>query len=125
MAASFCADALRGAAKKGSRPEKVGGLILLAAYPGAKSSLSAASFPVLSISASEDGLATPGKIEAARKLLPASCRYVTIGGGNHAQFGDYGPQPGDGIASASADLQRKAVVEESLALMDGVLSGLN
>lgn len=121
MAASFCASR-QGDSRQGG---KLGALLLLAAYPGGGADLSSSSLPVLSISASEDGLATPAKIAAARKLLPPSCRYVALGGGNHAQFGDYGPQPGDGTASLPADLQRKAVIEESLALLDKVRSGLN
>ena len=35
-----------------------------------------------------------------------------IDGGNHAQFGCYGIQQGDGKASVSPEYQRKVTVEE-------------
>lgn len=112
MAASYCAG----------RPDKVEGLLLLGAYPGGKADLSALGLRVISISASNDGLATPTKLQAARHLLPPGTRYVELSGGNHAQFGDYGVQPGDGSATLSARLEHGAVVEESLAFMGEILA---
>jgi len=112
MAASFC----------GRKPDKVSGLLLLAAYPGGGTDLSASGLRVLSISASNDGLATPAKLQAARHLMPASARFVELAGGNHAQFGDYGIQSGDGTATLSPQLEHGAVVEESLAFMGEILA---
>ena len=112
MAASYCMG----------KPGKVAGLLLLASYPGGKADLSALSLRVLSISASNDGLATPAKLQAARHLLPPGARFVELAGGNHAQFGDYGVQPGDGTATLSAQLEHGAVVEESLAFMGEILA---
>ena len=40
-----------------------------------------------------------------RALLPDDTAYLEIGGGNHAGFGAYGPQRGDGEASLPALLQ--------------------
>lgn len=113
MAASFCSGA----------PAKVAGLLLLASYPGGGTDLSASGIHVLSISASNDGLATPAKLQAARRLLPAGTRFVELSGGNHAQFGDYGVQPGDGTATLSAELEHRAIVEETLAFMGEILAG--
>ena len=90
------------------------GLFLLASYPGMRTDLSASGLPTLSIAASADGLATPEKLEKARRLLPPGTRYITIAGGNHAQFGQYGPQPGDGAAELPGEAQRKFVVAETL-----------
>jgi len=112
MAASFCSR----------RPDKVTGLLFLAAYPGGGTDLSASGLRVLSISASNDGLATAAKIQASRHLVPPSARFVELAGGNHAQFGDYGAQPGDGTATLSAQLEHGAVVEESLAFMGEILA---
>ena len=39
------------------------------------------------------------------KNLPADTEWITIEGGNHAQFGDYGVQDGDGEATISAEMQ--------------------
>jgi hypothetical protein len=68
-------------------------------------------------------LATPAKIAAAGDRLPAGSRYVEIAGGNHAQFGEYGPQSGDGAAEIPGPAQRKAVVDEALGLLDRVEAG--
>jgi hypothetical protein len=38
-------------------------------------------------------------------------QYVIIEGGNHAQFGDYGPQPGDNQATISRADQQAQTVE--------------
>lgn len=81
------------------------GLFLLAAYPAAESSLAASTLPVLSISASQDGLATPAKISANKAYLPPGTEYLELQGGNHAQFGDYGPQDKDGQPTLSATEQ--------------------
>ncbi len=95
----------------------VAGLVLLASYPGMDADLSRASVPVVTVGASRDALATPATIAAARDRLPTGSRYVEIAGGNHAQFGEYGPQPGDGIAEIPGPAQRRATVDEVLGLL--------
>ncbi|MBL8968893.1 MAG: hypothetical protein JNG85_17955 [Spirochaetaceae bacterium] len=105
------------AVRAAKAPESVAGLLFLGAYPGGGTRLSGAAFPVLSISATNDGLATPAKVAAGRKNLPQAARHVVVAGGNHAQFGEYGPQGGDGAADISGAAQRRAVVEETLRLL--------
>jgi hypothetical protein len=63
------------------------GLLFLAAYPQDSTSLIDHKGPVVSISASEDGLSTREKLQAAAHLLPESTIKLEIAGGNHAQFG--------------------------------------
>lgn len=94
------------------------GLFLLAAYPAAADDLSMTSLPVLSISASNDGLATPTKIEQNKVYLPANTRYYVVQGGNHAQFGDYGPQDKDGLATLSATAQQTETAQILLEFLD-------
>lgn len=94
--------------------ERYQGLILLAAYPAEADSLAYTDIPVLSVSASNDGLATPAKITATKKFLPQSTTYKEIIGGNHAQFGDYGPQANDGIATIDGQHQL-AVIHQAIA----------
>ncbi len=98
------------------QPDLVQGLALLAAYPAASDSLAGQNIPVISIFASQDGLTTAEKIEASRVLLPATTRFISIEGGNHAQFGSYGPQPGDLPAAISRQEQQKQVIESLLNL---------
>jgi hypothetical protein len=98
-------------------PRAVKGLILWAAYPPSNNNLSSYSIKVISISASQDGLATKEKIDAARNLLPADTHWVVIQGGNHAQFGSYGIQPGDETASISPSEQMSQIVDATTALL--------
>jgi len=78
---------------------KVTGLILFGSY--CANDLSAKKLAVLSIGGSNDGLSTPSKIKDAATLLPANATFVQIPRSNHARFGDYGVQAGDGTATVS------------------------
>lgn len=90
--------------------DAVAGLLLLASYCAAD--LSGSSLSVLSISGREDGLSTPAKVERARATLPADAELVGVAGANHASFGDYGAQPGDGTATISDEEMTELVAEE-------------
>lgn len=100
MAASYAVD----------HADQVDGLVLLAAYPAESKPLTENSIPVLSITASEDGLTTVEKIRAVYDLFPKRTKWVTIEGGNHAGFGWYGDQTGDGKASIPREEQQDLVV---------------
>ncbi|HPH94389.1 MAG TPA: alpha/beta fold hydrolase [Anaerolineaceae bacterium] len=100
-----------------AHPEKVKGLALLAAYPTDSASLAQSSLKVVSISASNDGLATPAKIAASHQNLPPETRFVEIQGGNHAGFGWYGRQDGDGEASISREAQHTQTIAAILSLL--------
>lgn len=101
-----------------TNPEVVDGLVLWASYPAESNSLADQdSLAVASIYATEDGLATPEKIEASRPLLPPQTKWVEIAGGNHAQFGWYGSQDGDGTATISRETQQNVVVEATVDLL--------
>jgi len=95
-----------------SNPRMIKGLVLLAAYPAKNSKLNTSNTPVLSIYASEDGLATPEKINNSKQYLPEDTEFVLIEGGNHAQFGDYGEQKGDGTATIPQEEQRRITVKK-------------
>jgi hypothetical protein len=43
--------------------------------------------------------------------LPADTVFIAIEGANHAQFGDYGPQKGDVVASMSLTEQHNRVAD--------------
>lgn len=95
----------------------VGGIVFLGSYPSTGGSLSRTRVRALSVSASNDMLATQEKIDAAKALLPDSTSYVRISGGNHAQFGEYGTQKGDGAADIPPSRQQQSVVDSVLALL--------
>lgn len=89
------------------KPQLFAGLALLGAYADTADDYSLGTLPVVSISASQDGLSTPAKIEGGKGRLPANTRYVVLEGGNHAQFGSYGSQRGDGTATISDEKQQQ------------------
>jgi pimeloyl-ACP methyl ester carboxylesterase len=91
-----------------NHPGQLAGLVFWASYPAA--SLLDNPVQVLSISAGNDGLATPAKIDDSRKLLTPASRFVVIVGGCHAQFGSYGPQPGDGTPTIAPAAQWQQTV---------------
>jgi pimeloyl-ACP methyl ester carboxylesterase len=69
--------------------------------------------PVLSLGGSEDGLSTPDDIERYRDRLPPDAAVVQIEGSNHAQFGAYGDQAGDGTATLT-DEEARVEIDRSL-----------
>jgi len=99
-------------------PEAAQGLVLWAAYPAEGDDLSARDLAVASIYGTRDGLATQSEIDASRLLLPAGTAWTAIEGGNHAQFGWYGPQSGDRPAALSREAQQEQIVAATVALMD-------
>ncbi|MEF2977583.1 alpha/beta hydrolase [Subtercola sp. YIM 133946] len=98
--------------------EPVVGLLLYASYPA--TDMSGLDAAVLSVSGSNDGLATPAKIDASKASLPPDTTYLVIDGGVHAFFGDYGPQAGDGQPSISHDDARSQISTASVAFVDGL-----
>ena len=86
----------------------VDGIIFWASYP-ADDSLKNSSLSVLSIYGTND-MAGMEQFSETSTLLPSSTEYVVLDGGNHAQFGDYGLQPGDKQATISRTEQQTQVV---------------
>lgn len=83
---------------------EIKGVVFWASYP-ADDALKIKNIKAISIVGSNDGLATSDSIDASRELLPEDTQFITIEGGNHAQFGSYGLQAGDNPASISAEEQ--------------------
>jgi dienelactone hydrolase len=103
-----------------NNPGAVDGLVLLAAYPANSQSLANSDVKVLSISGTLDGLATPEKISASAPLLPKNTLFEFIKGGDHAQFGWYGPQAGDNSAEISREEQQNIILEQIIAFLDSL-----
>jgi hypothetical protein len=95
-------------------PDRIQGVIFYAAYPATSDSLANFKIGVLSIYGSQDGLVTSAKIDASRPFLPAGTQFLAIEGGNHAQFGYYGLQPGDGSATISRQQQQAEAVQATV-----------
>lgn len=99
-----------------NRGDTLAGLVLLAAY--ATRPLPE-ELSVLVLYGSEDGVLNRAKLEQGRQYLPASARSEELPGGNHAQFGDYGPQKGDGPAALSREEQTAWAAQRIEALILG------
>ena len=103
-----------------AEPARVAGLVLVATTYPTDVDLSGLRIPVTQIYASHDGLAGPEKAMASRRLLPPHTRSVEIEGGNHAQFGRYGDQAIDGIATIDREEQEALTRAEIIRLLDKV-----
>lgn len=103
-------------------PDVVQGLALWAAYPASSDDLSGYDLAATSIFGTQDGLATPDEIAASRPLLPPDTVWVAIEGGNHAQFGWYGPQDGDNEATISREEQQAAIITTTAELLSVISS---
>lgn len=94
----------------------VDGLVLWASFP-ADDRLKESALKVASIYGTQDALAAVEEIEHSASQLPASALFLPIEGGNHAQFGDYGPQAGDSPASLSPEEQWRQVADATASLL--------
>ena len=95
------------------------GLLLLAAYSTAD--LNGTGLDVLSVYGSEDGVLNMSKYDEYRQNLPEdTTTEMVIEGGNHAGFGDYGAQEGDGEAAVNGEKQREETAEAFMEILRGV-----
>lgn len=106
MAASYAAD----------HAEDFAGLALLAAY--ATTELPE-NLSVVSVYGTADKVLAMDKYEQYRMNLPTGAHEIVLEGGNHAQFGSYGTQAGDGTAAIPAKAQLTATVEAILPVLTG------
>lgn len=106
MAASYLA----------SHTEDFDGLILLGSYSTAD--LSGSGLSVLSVYGSEDGVMNREKYAEYKPNLPEGFTEIVIEGGNHAYFGAYGEQEGDGTATVTPAEQLEQTVEAILTLLE-------
>ncbi|BAK95831.1 alpha/beta hydrolase [Tetragenococcus halophilus] len=90
-------------------PKEVAGMIFLASYPDEKGSLQDTNLPVLSITASKDGVLNWEKYQKGKNYLPEKTDYIEIKGGNHAGFGMYGAQKGDSSATITKKAQQTKI----------------
>lgn len=102
MAASYAAK----------HPGNFEGLVLLASYSTAD--LSGTDLRVICLFGSEDGVLNREKYEKYLANLPGATDQILIEGGNHAFFGSYGLQEGDGTALISPEEQTSLTAKNLL-----------
>lgn len=90
-----------------AHPDKVEGLILLGAY-------------VYGDYPPADALTVYGSLNSAiADHIDYTENILVIEGGNHAQFGSYGPQKGDLPATISAEEQQQITADAVQAFIEG------
>lgn len=89
--------------------DKLEGIIFLASYPSAD--LSGTDLRALSIYGDQDGVLNMEAYEKAADKWPADFTEIIIPGGNHANFGNYGDQDGDGFSTITQEEQQAKTVE--------------
>ena len=96
-------------------PENFCGLFLLGSYSTAD--LSGQNLSALSVFGSNDGVLNMEKYSKNLSNLPNDFSEIIIDGGNHAYFGAYGEQKGDGEAKISRCEQMKATADAFIAFI--------
>ena len=105
-----------------AHPGELDGLVLLAAYPTQKLP---EELKVLVLYGSEDGLLNRVNLENNLGLLPSNAVVEQLPGGNHAYFGSYGEQNGDGAATITPDEQWDWTADEIGKLVNSDLSSIS
>jgi hypothetical protein len=78
--------------------------------------LSKTTLKSLSIYGSEDGVMNREKYNESLRNLPSDHQEIVLQGGNHASFGDYGEQSGDGKATITFTEQ----IQKSVDAIDSI-----
>jgi pimeloyl-ACP methyl ester carboxylesterase len=85
-------------------------LVLFASY--CANDISDLDIPVLHVVGDRDGLLDDSLRRDAESLLPPGRHTtVTLQGANHADFGTYGPQPGDGESTVTDQVMRTMITD--------------
>ena len=95
--------------------EELEGLILLASYPVKDIN---EKLETIIIYGSEDKVVNMKGIDEADKYIKGRLEEYIIEGGNHAQFGSYGPQKGDGTATITGRQQQEEAAKYIIDLAD-------
>lgn len=105
------------AADYAAKDDRISGVVFLASYPN--TDLSASGLKALSLTASNDGVLNRGKYDEALRFFPRDTIFYEIEGGNHAGFGSYGAQDGDGGAAIPPAKQQETAVRQIMEWMQG------
>jgi hypothetical protein len=97
---------------------RLNGIVFVASYPAKNTSLKGMDIEGLVIRGSNDGLVSDEEVDAVIDNFPSDTTFIMLDGGNHAQFGRYGRQSGDGEATMSADEQQDETTQAMLDFMD-------
>jgi hypothetical protein len=94
-----------------NNPNRIDAIALWDSYPADSADLSDNDISVISIYGTTNNVPNTKNFNDKKHLLPEDTIFIPIEGANHAQFGDYGPQKGDVVASLSLSEQHNWVAE--------------
>lgn len=94
-----------------NNPTKIDSIVFWDSYPPNSADLSDNSISAISIYGTTNNFPNTENFDDQKNLLPEDTMFIPIEGANHAQFGDYGPQKGDVVASMSLAEQHERVAE--------------
>lgn len=94
-----------------NNPDRIDAIALWDSYPPDSSDLSDNTISAISIFGTTNEIPNTDNFNDKRHLLPADTIFMGIEGASHAQFGDYGPQKGDVVASISLTEQHEQVAK--------------
>jgi dienelactone hydrolase len=103
-----------------AQSEVVDGVVLWGAYPGGDVDWTQSTLSFAIVYGTRDGLVTPDELDTARAQLPSDTVFAGVEGGNHAQFGDYGPQEGDLSPTISAAEQQQTAATATVELLQQI-----
>jgi hypothetical protein len=94
-----------------NNPGAIDAIAFWDSYPPNSADLSDNTISAISIFGTTNNSPNTENFSDKKHLLPSDTRFIAIEGANHAQFGDYGPQKGDVLASISLAEQHERVAE--------------
>jgi len=94
--------------------DRVSDIIFLASYPISDVS----NKNVLILTGEFDTVLDIQDVDNSANLLPQNVVKYEILGGNHAQFGWYGPQSGDGVATIDTKTQQDIIISQIIDFID-------
>nr|MDO8117523.1 alpha/beta hydrolase [Candidatus Sigynarchaeota archaeon] len=100
-------------------PGDFSGIVFLASYPADANNLSSIPIDALSIYGTNDKVLRRD-IPGTASLLPGTASIVEIPGGNHAYFGWYGEQIGDGTATITRETQQAMTLDLIVPFLAGL-----
>jgi hypothetical protein len=94
-----------------NNPTKIDAIAFWDSFPPNSADLSNNAISAISIFGTTNNVPNTENFDDKKVLLPEDTIFIAIEGANHAQFGDYGPQKGDVVASLSLTEQHNRVAE--------------
>lgn len=98
--------------------DNIRGIVFLASF--AYKDLSIFDIQGLSFVGNNDKILNLSNLEKYIDSFPKNTEFIEIEGGNHSNFGNYGFQKGDGIATISNEKQQQIVFDEVLKLIESI-----